>query len=169
MPERDTISWTALISGYKNLGQNVEALELLADMLWDGVRPNDFTYSSTLGACAKLESNRYGHRIHAFVNKHEQAISNVFVGTSLLDMYMKCGDVKDAQKVFDEMTERNLVTWKLLILGYVNNGMPNEALEYMQRMREEGWDVDEFVRGIVISAFGDAQLEMPISSSDDET
>lgn len=165
MPERDTVSWTALISGYKNLGHNVEALELLADMLWDGIQPNDFTYSSALGACAKLETTRYGQRIHAFVNKHKQTLSNVFVGTSLLDMYMKCGNVRDAQRVFDKMAERNLVTWKLLILGYVNNGKSTEAFKYMRRMQEEGWDVDEFVRGIVISAFGDAPLEMPISSS----
>jgi pentatricopeptide repeat protein len=165
MPERDTISWTALISGYNNLGQNVEAIELLADMLWDGVQPNDFTYSSALGACAKLETTRYGQRIHAFVNKHEQTISNVFVGTSLLDMYMKCGNVRDAQRVFDQMAERNLITWKLLILGYVNNGMSREAFKYMRKMQEEGWDVDEFVRGIVISAFGDVPSETPTGSS----
>ncbi|KAJ4765283.1 Pentatricopeptide repeat-containing protein [Rhynchospora pubera] len=164
MPERDAISWTAMISGYKNLGHNIKALELLPDMLWDGVQPNHFTYSSALSACAKVEVMRYGQWIHAFVNKHEQTLSNVFVGSSLLDMYMKCGDVRNAQMVFDKMAERNLVTWKLLILGYVNNGRCRDALKLMQKMQEEGLDVDEFVRGIVIGAFGDVQLEMPIGS-----
>ncbi|KAJ3679589.1 hypothetical protein LUZ60_017600 [Juncus effusus] len=164
MPSRDTVTWTAMISGYSQLGYNAQALELLVDMLWDGVEPNDFTYSSVIGACAKLESVQYGRLMHAFVKKTKESLDNVFVGSSLLDMYMRCGNVRDAQRVFDTMLDRNFVTWKLLVMGYANNGRGQEALNFMHRMQEEGFGIDEFVRGVVISSFGEDQSEMPINS-----
>ncbi|CAD6212265.1 unnamed protein product [Miscanthus lutarioriparius] len=76
MPDRDAVAWTAMISGYNNLGHNVEALKSLDEMLWDGVAPNTYTYSSALRACARLEALRDGRRIHGVVNKTE-AFSNV--------------------------------------------------------------------------------------------
>ncbi|GJN07230.1 hypothetical protein PR202_ga25044 [Eleusine coracana subsp. coracana] len=87
MPERDAVAWTAMISGYNSLGHNVKAFKSLDEMLWDGVTPNTYTYSSALKACARLEALRDGRRIHGVVNK-TQAFSNVFVGCSLIDMYI---------------------------------------------------------------------------------
>ncbi|XP_072991439.1 pentatricopeptide repeat-containing protein At4g18520, chloroplastic [Typha latifolia] len=158
MPARDVVSWTAMISGYSSLGYGSEALGLLNDMLWDGVKPNTFTYSSALKACAKLESVRFGKWIHASVNK-TTALANVFVGSSLIDMYMRCGDVADALRVFNTMPERNLVTWKIMVIGYAKNGFCREAMNLMYRMQEEGFYVDDFVRGTVLSACGDVQWE----------
>ncbi|XP_006663280.1 pentatricopeptide repeat-containing protein At4g18520, chloroplastic [Oryza brachyantha] len=156
MPDRDAISWTALISGYNNLGHNVEALKSLDDMLWDGVKPNTYTYSSALKACAKLEALQYGRKIHGFVNK-TQDFSNVFVGSSLIDMYMRCGKVDEARRVFDAMPEHNLVTWKVIITGFAQNGLCEEALKYMYLMQREGHEVDDFVLSTVLTSCGDLQ------------
>ncbi|KAF8780296.1 hypothetical protein HU200_001700 [Digitaria exilis] len=158
MPDRDAVAWTAMISGYNNLGHNVEALKSLDEMLWDGVTPNSYTYSSALKACARLEALRDGKRIHGAVNK-TQAFSNVFVGCSLIDMYMRCGKVDEARRVFDAMPEHNLVTWKVLITGFTQNGLCEEALKYMYLMRQEGYDVDDFVLSTVLTSCGDLQLE----------
>lgn len=158
MPDRDAVAWTAMISGYNNLGHNVEALKSLDEMLWDGVAPNTYTYSSALKACARLEALRDGRRIHGVVNK-TQAFSNVFVGCSLIDMYMRCGKVDEAQRVFDAMPEHNLVTWKVMITGFTQNGLCGEALKYMYLMQQEGYDVDEFVLSTVLSSCGDLQLK----------
>ncbi|CAD6204684.1 unnamed protein product [Miscanthus lutarioriparius] len=158
MPDRDAVAWTAMISGYNNLGHNVEALKSLDEMLWDGVAPNTYTYSSALRACARLEALRDGRRIHGVVNK-TQAFSNVFVGCSLIDMYMRCGKVDEARRVFDAMPEHNLVTWKVMITGFTQNGLCGEALKYMYLMQQEGYDVDDFVLSTVLSSCGDLQLK----------
>lgn len=156
MPDRDAVSWTAMISGYNSLGHNIEALKSLDDMLWDGVTPNTYTYSSALKACAKLEALRYGRRIHGVVNK-SPAFSNVFVGSSLIDMYMRCGKVDEARRVFDAMPAHNLVTWKVIITGFAQNGLCEEALKYMYLMQQEGHDVDDFVLSTVLTSCGDLQ------------
>ncbi|RLN18918.1 pentatricopeptide repeat-containing protein [Panicum miliaceum] len=158
MPDRDAVAWTAMISGYNNLGHNVEALKSLDEMLWDGVTPNNYTYSSALKACARLEALQDGRRIHGVVNK-TQAFSNVFVGCSLIDMYMRCGEVDEARRVFDAMPEHNLVTWKVMITGFTQNGLSEEALKYMYLMQQEGYDVDDFVLSTVLTSCGDLQLK----------
>lgn len=163
MPARDVISWTAIISGYSSLGHSSEALGFLNDMLWEGLEPNPFTYSSALKACAKIEAMRHGQLIHASVSK-TRALSNVFVGSALIDMYMRCGCTADALRVFDTMPERNLVSWKSMIIGYAKNGHCREALKLMYQMQEEGLYVDDFVHATVLGACGDIQWESKCSA-----
>ncbi|XP_077214079.1 pentatricopeptide repeat-containing protein At4g18520, chloroplastic-like [Tasmannia lanceolata] len=164
MPLRDVISWTSIISGYASLGHGSEALEFLNDMLWEGVEPNPFTYSSALKACSKLEAVSEGKWIHACANKTD-GLSNVYVGSALINMYAKCGFLEDAVRVFDRMPERNLVSWKVMIIGYARNGLCKEALQLMYRMQAEGIKVDDFILTTVLSACGDVQWDFECSSA----
>ncbi|CAL9748152.1 unnamed protein product [Musa acuminata subsp. burmannicoides] len=165
MPAKDVISWTAIISGLTSLGHGSEALEFLNDMLLEGVEPNPFTYSSALKACSKLEAITSGKWLHACVSK-TSSLSNVFVGSALIDMYMRCGCTSDALRVFDTMQERNLVSWKMMVIGYAKNGLCQEALKFMYRMQEEGLYIDDYVLATVFGACGDVkwQLESPPTS-----
>lgn len=163
MPFRDVVSWTAMISGCADLGQEAQALELLKRMLEEGVEPNSFTYSSALKACAKLEAGSIGKLIHSSANK-KPSMSNVFVGSALIHMYSKCGFVSEAIRVFNSMPERNLVTWKSMILGYARNGHCQEALKLLYRMRAEGIEVDDYVLAAVLTECGGVQLDMEPSS-----
>ncbi|KAM0936403.1 putative tetratricopeptide-like helical domain superfamily [Dioscorea sansibarensis] len=164
MPARDVTSWTAIISGLAKLEHGSEALRFLNKMLHEGVEPNPFTYSSALKACAKIEDVKRGRWIHASVNKSRD-LSNVFVGSSLIHMYMKCGSIKDAFKVFDTMPERNLVSWKTMVVGYAKNGQCPEALRLMYRMQAEGFHVDDYVRSTVLTACADAECDIQWSST----
>ncbi|AES90055.1 PPR containing plant-like protein [Medicago truncatula] len=139
IPLRDVVSWTAIISGCARLGLETEALEFLREMMEEGVLPNSYTYSSALKACAKLET---------------PALSNVFVNSALIYMYAKCGYIADAFQVFDNMPERNLVSWKAMILGYARNGHCRKALQLMYRMRAEGFVVDDYILTTVLTACG---------------
>ncbi|KAJ0988372.1 hypothetical protein J5N97_006728 [Dioscorea zingiberensis] len=159
MPTRNVTSWTAIISGLAKLEHGSEALKFLNKMLHEGVEPNPFTYSSALKACAKIEAVKHGKWIHASVNK-SRALSNVFVGSSLIHMYMKCGCIKDASKVFDTMPERNLVSWKTMVVGYAKNGQCPEALRLMYRMQAEGFHVDDYVLSTVLTACGDVECDI---------
>lgn len=159
MPLRDVVSWTAIISGCAHLGHESEAIELLKEMMEDGVEPNAFTYSSALKACAKLETVLLGQLIHSSANK-SPAMSNVFVGSALIYMYAKCGYVMEAFQVFDSMPERNLVSWKAMIVGYARNGHCQEALKLMYRMQAEGFQVDDYILATVLTACGDLEWDM---------
>lgn len=154
LPLKDVVSWTAMISGCARLGHEHEALRFLKEMLGEGVEPNTFTYSSALKACAKLKNIWQGKLIHSSVNK-TPALSNVFVGSSLINMYAKCGCVSEATQIFDSMPERNLVSWKAMILCYAKNGFCGEALKFMYRMQAEGIEVDDYVLSTVLTTCGD--------------
>ncbi|KAK9096800.1 hypothetical protein Sjap_022297 [Stephania japonica] len=158
MPHRDVISWTAIISGYAHLGQDSQALQYLSKMLLEGVEPNSFTYSSALKACASLEAILHGKLIHSSVNK-TYALSNVFVGSALINMYAKCGHVTEAARVFDSMPEHNLVSLKSMIIAYAKSGLCQESLKLMYRMQAEGVHVDDYLRTTVLSACGDVEWD----------
>ncbi|KAJ4962857.1 hypothetical protein NE237_022796 [Protea cynaroides] len=165
MTVRDVVSWTAIISGCARLGHDLQALEFLKNMLREGVEPNPFTYSSALKACAKLEAILQGKWIHSSVNK-THALSNVFVGSALIDMYSKCRSISEATKVFNNMPDRNLVSWRAMIIGYARNGFGVEALKLMYRMQAEGLLVDDYVITIVLSACGDVDWNKESLSED---
>ncbi|QCD82828.1 pentatricopeptide repeat-containing protein At4g18520, chloroplastic-like isoform X2 [Vigna unguiculata] len=153
MPLRDVVSWTAIISGCARLGLELEALEFLQEMMEEGVLPNSYTYSSALKACAELEAPMLGKLIHSYASK-SPASSNVFVNSALIYMYSKCGYVADAFQVFDNMPEKNLVSWESMILAYAWNGHAREALKLVHRMQAEGFVVDDYIHTTVVSACG---------------
>ncbi|KDP32723.1 hypothetical protein JCGZ_12015 [Jatropha curcas] len=161
MPQRNVVSWTAIISGYACLGHESEALEFLKQMMEEGIEPNAFTYSSALKACANLESVLQGKLIHSFANK---VPASVFVGTALIYMYSRCGYLSDAIQVFDSMPERNLISWKTMILSYARNGFCQEALKLMYRMQAEGIEVDDYIFASVACACGDVEWNREPSS-----
>ncbi|XP_074589695.1 pentatricopeptide repeat-containing protein At4g18520, chloroplastic-like [Curcuma longa] len=163
MPVKDVVSWTAIISGLANLGHGLEALKFLNGMLSEGVEPNPFTYSSALKACSMLEAVDHGKWIHAHVSKNF-GFSNVFVGGALIDMYMRCGCTSDALRVFEMMEEHNLVSWKMMVIGYARNGLCQDALKFMYQMRQEGFHVDDYVHATVLGACGDVNWESQASA-----
>ncbi|XP_031105933.1 pentatricopeptide repeat-containing protein At4g18520, chloroplastic-like [Ipomoea triloba] len=163
MPFRDVVSWTAMISGCAHLGHEHEALEYLKKMLGEGVVPNSFTYSSALKACTKLEDIGRGKLIHSSINK-TPAISNVFVGSALINMYAKCGHLPEAIQVFDSMPERNLVSWKAMVIAYAKHGFCGEALKLLYRMQAEDIEVDDYILLTVLTACGDFEESVELAT-----
>ncbi|KAI3776701.1 hypothetical protein L1987_46489 [Smallanthus sonchifolius] len=158
MTFRDVVSWTDMISGCAQLGHESEALEFLKEMVGEGVIPNPFTFSSALKSCAKLENIWQGKLIHSSVTK-TPALSNVYVGSALINMYSKCGYVDEAIEVFDSMPEKNLVSWKAMIVGYAKNGLCREAMKLMYQMEAEGIEVDDYILATILTACGDFEDE----------
>jgi pentatricopeptide repeat protein len=106
-----------------------------------GVQPTLVTLMGVLNACASMFALQEGRCTH------EQIIesgweSDVFVGSSLVDMYAKCGSMEDAERVFNKMLSRDVVTWTTMILGYVKCGQGSKALELFQQMQQEGVQSD---------------------------
>ncbi|XP_077249800.1 pentatricopeptide repeat (PPR) superfamily protein [Tasmannia lanceolata] len=139
MTLRNVISWNALIAGYAQNGENEEALELFRLLKRESIWPTHYTFGNVLSACANLADLQLGRQVHVHILKHGFRFesgpeSDIFVGNSLVDMYAKCGSIKDGAGVFDNMVERDKVSWNAMIVGYSQNGNGNEALDIFWRM-----------------------------------
>eukprot|EP01018_Ginkgo_biloba_P019470 Gb_05264 [translate_table: standard] len=135
MPKRNVVSWTAMIAAYAKYGYSEQALMLFYEMQRTGVQPNDFTFASVLPACANLATLEHGKKAHEDILKSGYE-SDVFVGSALIDMYVKCRSINDARKVFDRMPELDVVVWNTMIGGYAQNGYFHEALKLFEKMPE---------------------------------
>ncbi|XP_071723273.1 pentatricopeptide repeat-containing protein At3g20730 [Rutidosis leptorrhynchoides] len=138
MPEKDIISYTALITGFSHQHDtDIDSLELFKELKWMQMGIDDVLLCSMLSICADTASLSLGRQIHALAVKH---LSNydISMSNSLIDMYSKSGEIEDARRVFDEMTERNVITWTSLIAGYGKNGYGTDAMKLLETMEEEG-------------------------------
>ncbi|XP_058194188.1 putative pentatricopeptide repeat-containing protein At5g13230, mitochondrial [Rhododendron vialii] len=134
---RNEVTWNTLIVGYVQLGDAKKALNLFLQMREDNVQGTEVTYTSVLCACASLAALEPGTKIHSLTIKtiYDKVIT---VGNALIDMYAKCGSIKDAREVFEMMSNRDVVSWNAMISGYSMHGLSSEALrifEYMQKTK----------------------------------
>ncbi|XP_059069451.1 pentatricopeptide repeat-containing protein At4g21065-like [Cryptomeria japonica] len=141
MPQRNVISWNAMIAGYAQKGSLEKASETFKQMELAGVKPNSTTFASILPACAKMGALEQGMDIHKSI-KDRRILSDVIVATALVDMYAKCGSIYKARELFDNMPQRNVVSWNAMIAGYAQNGYVEKALETFKQMQLAGVNPD---------------------------
>ncbi|KAL4205331.1 hypothetical protein AMTRI_Chr01g136730 [Amborella trichopoda] len=134
---RDLVIWGAMIAGYAQNSRPFEALDLFEAMQKAGFSPNEVTLVSALSACAQLGSIERGERIVNYVNTLGGA-SSPYLGSALIDMYSKCGQIDKAIEVFDGLDERDSVAYNAMINGLASHGLANQALELFSNMRNLG-------------------------------
>lgn len=139
----DSVSWNAMISGYTQNGMPDESLDLFRQMQRYGHEPSLVSITSAFMACARLSALRLGKETHCFALKAGFA-GDAFVGSSVIDMYAKCGSIDQARSVFDRLHDRDGVSWNVMITGYGVHGRAAEATELLAEMQEEGMKPDEF-------------------------
>ncbi|XP_057865697.2 putative pentatricopeptide repeat-containing protein At1g56570 [Cryptomeria japonica] len=108
-------------------------------------------YSSLLLDCTRMKALEDGLKVHAHMLK-SGFNHNTSVNNKLLNMYVKCGSMIDAHKVFDEMPRRDIVAWNSAIAGYVHHGKAYEALNLFTQMQRLSIKPDEFTFGSVLKA-----------------
>eukprot|EP00268_Persea_americana_P061842 TRINITY_DN7867_c0_g1_i1.p1 TRINITY_DN7867_c0_g1~~TRINITY_DN7867_c0_g1_i1.p1 ORF type:complete len:819 (+),score=111.99 TRINITY_DN7867_c0_g1_i1:258-2714(+) len=149
--DRNSVSWTAMISGHVQSGSHEEAVKLFSEMYRANVRSDQATFSSVLRALASLALIGLGKQLHSYIIRLGY-MANVFAGSALLDMYAKCGCIKEAMQAFDEMPDRNLVSWNAMIAAYSQNGHANAAIRLFEDMLECGMPADSVTFLNVLSA-----------------
>lgn len=149
---RDVVSWTAMITVYAQHGHNKEALELFQCMQSEGFHPNEFTLSSILGVCDNLGELTHGKQIHMFIVA-SQFETGGFVGAALVSMYAKCGSIKDAHKVFSNITKRDVVSWTAMITGCAQHGCAKEMHELFQQMQLERFEPEVTVGNALVDLY----------------
>ncbi|KAK8283177.1 hypothetical protein V6Z11_D08G073800 [Gossypium hirsutum] len=114
----------------------------------------DETYAPVLEVCAQKKALSQGLQIHAHMIKSCSVSESVFLATKLVFMYGKCGSVRNAEKVFDQMGQRSIFTWNAMIGAYVSNGKPFEVLQTYKEMRVLGVSLDAYSFPSLLKASG---------------
>ncbi|KAK9165313.1 hypothetical protein Scep_000504 [Stephania cephalantha] len=141
MPCKNVVSWTILISGFSKHELYLEAFEIFRKMMISGVLPNAVTLASVFPAFVHLGFVKIGRSLHGFLIRYGLEI-NLFVETSLIDMYSKFGSIGVARKQFDMMVEKNIVSWNAIISGYSYNRFGKEAVQLFKMMQRRGLMAD---------------------------
>ncbi|KAL1556983.1 pentatricopeptide repeat-containing protein isoform X1 [Salvia divinorum] len=151
MKDKDAIAWNSVISGYVKNGKILESLDLLQSMLEDEIKPNSFTYSLALNACAKLQDYDSGKLVHAQILLSGTCV-DLPLHNSLLDMYSSCGKTCSAFDVFLRIGSPDLVSWNSMIGGFAENGDGEKAMEMFVRLRQ-AWPLkpDEYTFAAIIA------------------
>lgn len=147
---QNVVCWNAIISGAVKNEEYLIALDIFRQMCCRNLLPNSYSFSSVLTACATLQDVETGRGVQAWVIKCDA--EDVFVGTTLVDLYVKCGKMDDAVKKFTQMPSRNVVSWTALISGFVQKNDSISALKIFKEMRKMGVEINNFTLTTVIAA-----------------
>ncbi|KAH7439797.1 hypothetical protein KP509_04G077100 [Ceratopteris richardii] len=135
---RDVVIWTALIACLTEAEYAEKAIKCFERMQLEGISPNFKAFTSVLRACGKSRDIIKGHEVHVKVCEVGGSEGNVFIGSTLVDMYAKCGTLTYAHEVFDKLMVRNDVSWTTLIKGYIEVGFFEDAMNCFEQMQLEG-------------------------------
>lgn len=154
LSERDSVSWNALLSAYVEQCDGEKALQVYSQMQEVDVSANKQTYLITLRACCaaaeeeagvmldgqftKLAALEISRALHAEAEKKGFA-SDVFVGSTLVSMYGKCGSTGEAEKLFGLLSWHDVVSGSAMLSAYLEQGQAEKVLQLYRQMQ----DVDE--------------------------
>ncbi|XP_010525519.1 PREDICTED: pentatricopeptide repeat-containing protein At2g40720 [Tarenaya hassleriana] len=142
MEVKDLVAWGALISGFCRNGKFTEALEIFRCMKnSESLRPDSDIMASVINACTGLEALGFGLQVHGYMMKTGLEL-DVFVGSSLIDLYSKCDVPEMAFEVFSGMPRKNIVAWNSMISCYSRNNLPELSIGLFHEMVDHGFFPD---------------------------
>uniref|UniRef100_A0A6P4ACR5 pentatricopeptide repeat-containing protein At5g66520-like n=1 Tax=Ziziphus jujuba TaxID=326968 RepID=A0A6P4ACR5_ZIZJJ len=133
-----TTVWNQIIRGHARSSTPHKSVEFFNRMVETEVEPDEFTYSFLLSACARCGLLREGEQVHGRVLVNGYC-SNMFVQTNLINLYAMAGvdsSITYARQVFDEMGQRNVVSWNSLLAGYFRCGDVDSARRVFDEMQQ---------------------------------
>ncbi|XP_061355218.1 putative pentatricopeptide repeat-containing protein At3g23330 [Gastrolobium bilobum] len=136
MPIRDVVSWNTVIAGNAQNGMYGEALTMVKEMGNANLKPDSFTLSSILPIFAEHVDIIKGKEIHGYAIRHGLDV-DVFIGSSLIDMYAKCTRVEHSICAFYLLPKRDAISWNSIIAGCVQNGKFDRGLSFFRQMLKE--------------------------------
>ncbi|XP_065880335.1 pentatricopeptide repeat-containing protein At3g12770-like [Euphorbia lathyris] len=149
MESTNLVTWNAMIAGYAQAmdlakddfsvhQSGTEALRIFLKLNRTDMKPDLFTLSSMFTVCSRLLALEQGEQFHAHTVK-SGFLSDVVVGTALVNMYGKCGNIQGASRAFVEMSKRTLISWTSMITTFAQHGQSQRALELFEDMRLAGF------------------------------
>lgn len=150
--KRNHVLWTAMVTGYSRNAEGHKAIKCFRDMKGEGIECNQFTFPSILTACASVSASSFGGQVHGYIVRSGFG-ANVFVGSALVDMYSKCGDLITARRLLEAEEVDDPVSWNSMIVGCVRQGLGEEALSLFRMMHLRRMKIDEFTYPSVLNCF----------------
>ncbi|TYJ46427.1 hypothetical protein E1A91_A02G120500v1 [Gossypium mustelinum] len=137
MPQRDGGSWNSMITAYARNGFGEKALFLFSKLNKEGLVPNEISFASVLGSCGVVLELSLSRQVHAMIVKYGH-YKNVILGSSLVDVYGKCGFISDARRMFDEIENPTIISWNVIVRQYIEVGDGEEAiLMFFKMLRDD--------------------------------
>ncbi|KAG5010990.1 hypothetical protein JHK87_019505 [Glycine soja] len=160
MPERDKVSWNTVIGLCSLHGFYEEALGFFRVMVAakPGIQPDLVTVVSVLPVCAETEDKVMARIVHCYALKVGLLGGHVKVGNALVDVYGKCGSEKASKKVFDEIDERNVISWNAIITSFSFRGKYMDALDVFRLMIDEGMRPNSVTISSMLPVLGELGL-----------
>ncbi|XP_068646427.1 pentatricopeptide repeat-containing protein At2g21090 [Aristolochia californica] len=160
MPERDIVSWNTMLIGFAQNAMLVQAIKFYTHLRQSSVGYNQFTFAGMLIACVKMED------VVLISQGHGQVLvsgflSNLVLGSSIVDGYAKCGWIGHAHALFDEMQFRDVMSWTTLVSGYAKLGDLSSAHRLFDLMPEKNaisWTA--LIAGYAEHGMGSKALEL---------
>ena len=152
LPIRDVVSWSALISGYAQQNQGLQALNCFDRMQSEGFSPDAVTFTCILKACGNMGSINKGIQIHEEIMYRGLLKKDVMLGNALVDMYAKCGMLAKAHQVLRGLPIQDVVSWNALITGYNQQEQCQQAIMCFEQMQREGFSPDSVTFSCILKA-----------------
>lgn len=161
IPDKNVISWTTIISACGDNGDAERGLRLFVDMLLEDVEPNEFTLTSALSLCCVVHDLDLGKQVHAFCVKFG-CESNIPVKNSVMYLYLKCGEIDEARRLFDGIESVSVITWNAMIAGHAQmissarddvaaHSSGIEAFKMLLKMNRAGMKPDLFTFSSILT------------------
>ncbi|KAK2972029.1 hypothetical protein RJ640_005049 [Escallonia rubra] len=152
MPEKESVTWNALIGGYAENEEPDQAIKLFMLMRKGGEPTNYITVVNVLGACsAPKELLKHGMPLHALIVLTGFESEN-YVKNSLITMYAKCGDLKSSNYLFNGLVNKNSVAWNAMVAANGHHGHWEETLRLFAEMQRVGVGFDQFSLSVALAA-----------------
>ncbi|KAM1032905.1 hypothetical protein TB2_035967 [Malus domestica] len=156
MVEKDIYSWNSIIAVHEHCGDHDGTLRLFDRMLRAGVLPDLVTITTVLPVCARLAALMHGREIHGYMIKNglekDVNVDDVQITNAVMDMYAKCGSMRNAYMVFNKMRNKDVASWNIMIMGYGMHGYGSKALDMFSDMCKVQMKLDEVTFVGVLSA-----------------
>lgn len=137
LPNPSVFTWSAIISAHNILGEDQQAIALYHQIQQSSVTPDGHVFVAVLKACASPSFLKHGKLIHTHIIESNFA-EDVFVGSALIDMYGRCGNIEASRNVFNNLSKRDVVMWSAMIANYAEHGKAYEAFQLFWQMQQHG-------------------------------
>ncbi|KAL4569959.1 hypothetical protein LXL04_025608 [Taraxacum kok-saghyz] len=157
MPYKDVVSWNAMLACYAQNAKPNETISLFNEMKLTKVKPDETTIVSVLSAIGQLGDLDQGLHLHTYIKQQNIKI-NPILGTALVNMYVKCGNITESLKTFNQMQTKDILAWNTMLIGMGTHGHVNEAQNLFKQMQKEGIAPNDMTFVAMFGAFRHAGM-----------